>query len=340
MNHTPARPRSRLALPSRLTFTLGLTLGLAHTLAPGCSDSGGPGAMPDLLSPFSSDAIKLTIGPVDLQPGQETTMCVTAHLPTQTAIDVVQIDTRQQSSHHIIFYRDDAMVEDSPLQKCLPLDILTGTASRAPLFVGETPEAQLKLPPNVAYRLEAGQAYKLEGHFLNASPNVKQAYAEVILTPARPGASVQLADMYFLNAVTQFNKSYDGTSRRGLPPTQQTTLDPAFFGLDDDMVETKIFALTTHQHKQGIGVTVSRSTSVSETGEKLYENSDWEHPPLLRYPDDAPLTFKRGEGFRFECTYKNPTDRYIGFGQSAERDEMCITWAYYYPSMGFIVRGL
>lgn len=340
MNHTPARPFPHPAPPPRLTLGLVAAVALGLGLGPGCSEPGGPGAMPDLLSPFSADAIKLTIGPVELKPGQETTMCVTAHLPTKTDIDVVQIDTRQQSSHHIIFYRDDATVDDSPLQKCAPLDILTGTASRAPLFIGETPEAQLKLPPDVAYRLGAGQAYKLEGHFLNASPNVTQAYAEVILTPARPGASVQLADMYFLNALTQFNKSYDGTSRRGLPPQQETTLDPAFFGFDDDMVETKIFGLTTHQHKQGIGVTVSRSTSVSEVGEQLYQNSDWEHPPLLRYPDDAPLTFKRGEGFRFECKYKNPTDRYIGFGQSAEQDEMCITWAYYYPSIGFIVRGL
>ena len=86
--------------------------------------------------------------------------------------------------------------------------------------------------------LRAGQAYTIEGHFLNASAKTVQASAELVLVPKPAGSSVQQADMLFLSATTQLGKKYDGISP-GLPPAvgmvpTATTIDPA---LTDDYLE-------------------------------------------------------------------------------------------------------
>lgn len=296
---------------------------------------GSPDGPPADLSPFPADAIHLRIGPVTIPPATEKTLCVTAYLPTTVPIDVVQIDTRQTYTHHVIFYRESLdTIAEPDLFDCPPLDILS--ASRAPLFIGETPDESMKLPPGVAYHLMPGAPYRIEGHFLNAALTDIQADAEIILTPARPGSDTQQADMIFLSAVNQLDKKYDG-AEKGLPPMTQTTIDLAWWGMPDDMLGSKFYALTSHQHRLGSNFVITKSTAPSDPGVQLFQNSNWSHPPLLRYPDAEPLTFKQGEGFRWVCSYDNTTTDYIRFGQSALKNEMCILWAYYYPSQGFRV---
>ena len=116
----------------------------------------------------------------------------------------------------------------------------------------------------VGYRLKAGQAYTIEGHFLNASDKPVQAQAELVLLPKTAGSSVQQADMLFLSATTQLGKKYDGIAP-GLPPAvgsvpTVTTIDPAFFGLPDDLTDVSYFGLTSHQHRLGTRVVVTKST--------------------------------------------------------------------------------
>ena len=45
-------------------------------------------------------------GPVTLQPGEESTMCIWVHLANTDAIKVHQVhDTLSESSHHVIVYQ-------------------------------------------------------------------------------------------------------------------------------------------------------------------------------------------------------------------------------------------
>jgi hypothetical protein len=258
-----------------------------------------------------------------LQPGQEVTRCVTAHLPTTAPVDVVRIGTRQRFTHHIIFYREEKDVPDQPLRNCPPLNIFGGTqVQRVPLFIGETPEAELRLPPGVAYPMAAGQAYTIEGHYFNPSGQPVETSAEVLLYLAPAGSKTTKANMLF----------YAMVSALTLPPRQVTTIRPGFRIPREGI---KLFALTSHQHRLGIDFVISRSTGRDDKGEMLFRNQDWAHPPLLRFPDDRLLTFTGDEGLRWECTYDNTNDFTVKFGPSAERDEMCILWGYYFPSQGF-----
>jgi hypothetical protein len=163
-----------------------------------------------------------------------------------------------------------------------------------------------------------------------------QATARILLSTQPVSATVQEADMMFLNAATTLDRKYDGM-RSGLPPLVTTSTPPSFYAMPDSLVDAKFFALTSHQHQLGTDFVISRATSASEAGTELYRNTDWEHAKFLQYPDGAPLVFQRGEGFRWICTYNNTTTDYIKFGQSATKNEMCILWAYYYPAQGFRV---
>ncbi len=301
----------------------------------GCGESSPPQDEPP---PPPADAIRVALGPYMLAPGQETTVCVSGYLPNTLPLDVVRIETRQTYSHHVIFYRESDGVADAPVPSaCPPLDLLS--TSRAPLFIGETPTASMDLPPGVAYRLGSKAPYRIEGHFLNATAKPQQALAEIFLSPAASGSAMQEADMVFLSASSQLNKSYDG-QKSGLPPLRETTIDAAFWALPSDMRDSKFFALTSHQHRLGTHFSISKSSDAGAAGQLLYENTDWEHPLFKLYPAEAPLTFAPGEGFRWVCTFTNTTTGYVKFGQSAEKDEMCILWGYYYPSQGFRVQFL
>ena len=59
-----------------------------------------------------------------------------------------------------------------------------------------------------------------------------------------------------------------------------------------------------------------------------------EDPPLLVF--DPPLATTPGRGLRYSCSYFNPTNQALSYGEGFNQ-EMCFLWAYYYPEMGFEV---
>jgi hypothetical protein len=324
-----------------MSLRFALALSLLMGAAAACSQAPGDAPAVDLTPPSMTGAGTLTLrlGPFDLKAGEETTRCITAHLPTTAAIDIQQISTQQHLSHHVIFYREVPDRADTGIVSCPPLNLL-GAGSRAPLYIGENNRAedsQLVLPAGVGYHLAAGQAYTIEGHFLNASTSAQQAYADVVLQLAPEGTTLVPADMIFISAVSVLNKSYDGT-KSGLPPLRATTADPAFLVMPSSLAEAQVFALTTHQHRFGTRAEIERTTGLGAAGTSLYVNTDWEHPALKHF--QPPLVFSAGEGLRFTCAFNNTSTSYVKFGDSALTDEMCIIWAYYYPSRGFRIYTL
>lgn len=291
-----------------------------------CSQGSSDAPPADLPATSAPGTLTLRLGPIDLKAGEETTRCITAHLPTTAAIDIQQISTQQHLSHHVIFYREVPDRADTGIVGCAPLNLI-GAGSRAPLFIGENNRAadsQLVLPEGVGYHLAAGQAYTIEGHFLNASTSAQQAYADVVLQLAPAGTELVPADMIFISAVSVLDKSYDG-AKGGLPPLRATDADPAFLQVPSSLAEAQVFALTTHQHRFGTRAEIERATDLTGPGQSLYVNTDWEHPALKHF--QPPLTFAPGEGLRFTCAFNNTSSSYVKYGDSAVTDEMCIIGA-------------
>jgi hypothetical protein len=207
-----------------------------------------------------------------------------------------------------------------------------------PIMIAESSLTTLKLPTGVAYHFTAGEMVKLEAHYINATPNMLNGMGQITFYAGASGVSYQPADIMFCGSTLQLIQT-------GVPPNDSDfQLNPGFYagGPGVDFTKLKVFAFTSHEHHLGKEVTVSKSTSASNAGTPLYDNTSWDNPPLQAYDDAHLLTFKAGEGLRWQCSYDSldavprPTTT-TTFGQSAVDNEMCFIWAYYYPSVGRFV---
>jgi hypothetical protein len=274
--------------------------------------------------------VSFSIGPIPLMPGEEKTVCSVFRLKTTTAIDVTRIDAElAPGSHHLIFYKSTATVEAPDPTPCGPLEVQNGQ----PVFIAETQmNNSMQVPTGAAFHFEAGQMIKLEAHYLNASQSAINGMGSVHLTAALPGAGpFQAADILFCGSVSPLTNFLGGT---GVPPGAVDL--PAGFWKPPAGI--KVFGLTTHEHKRGSLMTVDKSTSAMP-GTNLTQGMPYDNPPFKVWDDSSLVTFAANEGFQWQCHYNNTGSMTYYFGQSAEDNEMCFFWAYYYPSVGHFIDG-
>jgi len=300
------------------------------------SDGGAPvdasGPQPDL---FGYKQVQVSIGPIDLAAGQETTVCTIFKLPVDVDADIVKIDaTLLPGSHHLIFYKSAETTEQTTPFKCelltdsLTTQVFGGTPKEVPLYIAETQHANaLQLPTGVAYHLAAHQMVAIEAHYINASPNPIQGKGTVFLTIAPPGGTWIPADLMFCGSVTPLLKMLGGM---GVPPGM-SSLPPGFYQPPKGV---KVFGLTTHQHRRGTLMTLAKSTGANDPGTILVNGQPWDNEPFITYDDSHLLTFADTEGIRWQCNYDNPDAQTVYFGPSAQSNEMCFYWVYYFPSVG------
>ncbi len=270
--------------------------------------------------PSVSASLELAISGWSMQPGEETTRCVVMRLDNADPVWVSQIRTTlARGSHHLVVYRSDAAQEQREPFECRPfLETLTGTTY--PLMISQLAEEVLTLPEGVAMRFDAGQMIRLEAHYLNYTPEPIEAAGTVAFDVVPDDRVVHEANLLFY-----------GNANVALPPNTTHSSDWAFLEVPEGK---KVFAMTGHTHQFGTNVEVEHATGLDGDRDVIYPDSDyvWDEPPVTRY--DPPLSFEAGEGLRYRCTWHNPTDDTIGFGESAN-SEMCFVWAYYYPSDGY-----
>jgi hypothetical protein len=268
-------------------------------------------------APSPGAGYSVTTGPVTLGPGEERVVCVDRRIPTDHAIDIVNIGADlTEGGHHLIFYKSNATEESSAPVECASFrGVFTGMV---PLFIAQKTHTDLQFPTGVAYALPAAQMVRVELHFLNTSDRPLAVTGTVHLREARTGTVVDRANLMFY-----------GNLNINIPPQSTITVGPTFRAFR--ATSPKIFGLTGHQHHRGTGVTIELGP---RTGPMMpiYENHDWADPPLTVF--DPPIATTAGQGLRYACTYTNPTHQAVGFGEGVNQ-EMCFLWAYYYPDMGF-----
>jgi hypothetical protein len=289
----------------------------------------------------------VTIGPIPLAPMQETTKCVVKKLPSNSDVDIVEIDaTLARGSHHLIVYKSSATEESGSPTGCTSFQGVLG--GDQPILIAQSPVSVLTLPTGVAWHLPAGQMLLIEEHFLNASPDSIQGMGSVTFVPGAPGVSYQAADLMFLGSVSQLGGGGGliGTcpAGRGLPPGQMTTLAPDFFDgeVNVDLTTLQFFAFTGHEHRHGTDVKIWQATASADPTKltPIYESTQWDNAPLEVFDDAHLLSFSAGQGFLWQCSYDTTMETSnICFGESALTNEMCFFWAYYFPSVGHFVTG-
>jgi hypothetical protein len=288
----------------------------------------------------------VSIGPIPLRAGQETTQCIVAKLPSAVDVDVVEIDaTLAPGSHHLIVYKSMSTTESLTPSGCTAFQgVLTGDQ---PIFIAQSENSVLKLPSGVAWHLPAHQMLLLEAHYLNATANAIEGKGSVTFVPGTPGTTYQQADLMFCGSVSQLGggAGFLGNcpAGKGLPPGQVTSLDPNFYdgGQGVDFTQLKVFGLTGHQHRHGSDFKIWKTTAGTDpsTLTPIYESTQWDNAPLADFDDAHLVSFQPGEGLMWQCTYDTTMEsQNICFGESALTQEMCFFWAYYYPSVGRFIQ--
>jgi hypothetical protein len=299
-------------------------------------EGGGPGGGGVTDGGVPTGQFYVTTGQYQVAAGSETVMCSTLRLPTSVDVDVTKIEaTLTTGGHHLIMYR---VTDTTEAPTPTPCDSVTNILSSVPMIIAQNTDSTLQLPTGVAYHFAAGQMVRLEMHYLNASQMPLMVEGRVTMTPGDPTLTYQAADIMFCGSVAQLSST-------GLAPNMSSIpLNAGFFKGNSsvDFSKIKVFGLTTHQHWTGKEAVITKSTSASDPGTMLYDNTHWDAAPLKAFDDSSLVTFASGEGLRWQCTYdtQDASPKPLGtvkFGETARSDEMCFLWAYYYPSVGRFV---
>jgi hypothetical protein len=282
---------------------------------------GGSAMQPDAGDP-AVQTTTATIGPIAVDPGKETVVCITMRLPNTESAYVPRITVQlAHGSHHLVVYRSTATTESLTPTTCTTFQgILTGTG--VPLMISEKLSDDLTFPQGVALKIAPQQMIGLEAHYINAGTNTLQGTGTV---------HFQTIPVTTPN-ITESDFAFWGTTNIVLAPGTQT-IGPLFAA---GLAGTHAFALTTHQHRLGTDFKIWAANSATDTNHPpIADTMDWANPPLYRLTPE--IDFNGQNGLAYQCTWNNTTGQVVTFGESALQ-EMCVLWIYYYPSRGFDFR--
>jgi hypothetical protein len=90
--------------------------------------------------------------------------------------------------------------------------------------------------------------------------------------------------------------------------------------------------MTSHMHWHGSKFEINELDDAGATT-PVYASTDYAHPTVTQLWD-APRTIAgKGHELEWACTYDNTTAETVYGGPSAEKDEMCIMAAFYWPKL-------
>ncbi len=290
----------------------------AAVVVAGCSSKAS-----DPPKAAAAAAITIAFPPTAVAPGVEDTQCVVMRLGNVAPLHVGSVhNTLGEASHHLIVYAVNDTEEQLAPFKCKPFTDTLDPEKGAPLMVTQKKDDLLTLPSGVAFSLAANQMIRLEMHFINATSAPRMVTATSTMTPISDDDFRDEAGFLFI-----------GNPDIKLKPRSTFVLGPSFFEIPHELSGVKFFAMTGHEHQLGTNVQVATATAYDDPGKMVYDVPGWLWSEPKTEVFETPFTVPDSGGFQFTCSWNNPTDETVSFGESANA-EMCFFWAYYYPSQG------
>jgi hypothetical protein len=280
----------------------------------GCSDDNAD-------PPAGEPPLTLEMRVRDVPPNVEATQCIKARLSNTEPVAIERIVNEiSSSSHHFVVSMIDE--EKAGEEQLEPFDCepFRAPLQGAPLAITQKRLDSYQTPPGVGYVFGPNQMIHLELHYINRTDQPVDIVANTKLFALAEGELEHEASVLVV-----------GNLGVKIPPKAEHHVLPTYQEVPEPFHDVNIFAMTGHTHRFGTNVQVG--VSPSEDGEVTPkyepENFVWDNPEVVTF---AP-TFQvpTGGGFKYSCSWSNPTDQTITFGESANQ-EMCFFWAYYYPS--------
>jgi hypothetical protein len=280
----------------------------------GDDDDGGPviDAPPAPIdAPFDPSVIEtrsVQIGPVDVSPGEERTVCTVVDLGNTAPRMIRRVSSQLTAgTHHVIA----TLTSASPtgvLADCGPF--AGGGADNGVLTIAQQTASSLTYPAGAGLPVAAHQSIHLEMHYINTTEETMPIGGMVFLDLADGNAALRPIDFVFT-----------GNPSLNIPPMDTATVT-SFHTLQ---AGDELFATTAHTHKYGLRATVELMASAGgPVISVLHDSTNWAERPLDAFP---PIVITEGQGLRLTCNYRNDTNMPINFGLSAE-EEMCFVWAH------------
>lgn len=276
-----------------------------------CSSSSGTGSA-------SQTNYTVSVGPIPLQPSEETTVCVVIPLGNEEDLVVDSFDLAlAPGSHHLIAYATTADPTSQPYS-CSPfVGVFVGQDT--PLVFANEPNVNWTFPAGIRQEIPAHSNIKLEAHYLNATTHSLQGHGTATFhgVPKSQAGTYQPTD-FFIWGTSQFTI-----------PANATYTTPKFF--QKGIAGTHMYGITTHEHRLGTGVQVWESAQEGQLGTQLADDKDWANPSWRQLSPQ--IDFDGTNGITLQCSWTNTTDQSVTFGESA-LNEMCLVGGYYYPASG------
>ncbi len=288
----------------------------ATVLLSACADD-GTGADDPLPPPPDGTGFQISMN-ITVPAGEEAWLCQVSRLPSPeyTAVNHVK-SVQSDGVHHMDVmalafagveipvgtHECDALYRDYPQ---LMDDGLI-------LYAAQQAEQEITLPPGTVASLPGSLLVMQEIHYVNTSPDPIEAFSKInIYEYDQPitneiwGSAVRDVDM-------------------DIPPGESVQWTRCVMNDPIDLL-----FLSSHTHALARKVEV-RLFDGHNVGEMIYENRDWATPALKDF-GQQPLHVPAGQGFEFQCHYRNAGTETVHWGFSAS-DEMCQIALVYTPGV-------
>ena len=295
---------------------------------------------PLLPAPPAGQGIQLNMGPFDVPrldttqpvppgvvPG-EVLLCRTLKLSNTDPIFVNRIKVAMnQGSRDLMIFRSKLDFPDQwfPCWGTVNFDDWEFVVG-----VNKTGGDDWPLDPGQAFLLEPHQQLMIRSHFVNAATAGAPLRGMVTINMyTTPQANVQhvLRDVFATNMAIN------------IPPHSAARTPPLFCAFSRNVA---IVAMIGDFHKRGTLFDVHRVDQFASFGGVvqtidrggIYENTNWDSPLFQRFSPSMPIDgiAPYGQGLRFDCSYFNDTDSWIGSG-NADVHEHCKLFVQYYDSV-------
>jgi len=269
----------------------------------GSSGSSGGGVTVSMDG--GSETVTLTMT-FDVPAGSEVFKCQNVANPfggKDTDVDQFEAQMSEGSHHMFLFFASGATngaVEDCP----------AGGLTFGPYpFMSQTPTATLAYPPGIGSRIPGTMGFMINAHFLNVTASPFQATISITMHVAPPGSVKQYAGVVFFNNI--------GIS---IPPTNTPVQASATCTLPQNMY---VLQANAHMHERATDFVATAGSQL------IYTTQSWSTPTLEKF--SPPMQLQAGTPITWTCTYQNDTGATLTFGESAERNVMCIYMMQFYP---------
>lgn len=192
-------------------------------------------------------------------------------------------------------------------------------------LVGWAPgkEEKTPLPADVGMYMPASGQLRLDIHYNNVG-------AGSVAETDASGVEVCVTHTFRKYTAAVMGLTGDATAPAGQTKTNTSSCTAKVTGTEP----LRILSVSPHMHKLGVHAFLSQTSGGME---RVLHDADFMFDNQQVYPLDN-VTVKNNDTLTTACTYTNPTNSTVTFGQNTS-DEMCFNFITYYP-MGAMTCGI